>query len=94
MPVLPPTEEIDLSQKRRGDLHEAHAAAQDRGCKAGQVADHAAAEGDDEIAPLDPELKQALAQRGELGKALRRLARLQDDGASVQTLLLESGLQS
>ena len=52
MPVLPPTEEIDLREQCRRDLHEAHPAAKDRGREAGEIAHHAAAEGDDEVAAL------------------------------------------
>ena len=44
---------IDLGEERGRDLDEVDAAAQDRGGKAGEVADDAAAEGDDAIAALD-----------------------------------------
>ena len=54
---------IDLRQQRGRHLHEAHAAAQDAGGKAGEIADDAAAQGDDEIAALEAHLEQPLAQR-------------------------------
>ena len=52
---------VDLGEQRGRQLHHAHAAPQDAGGKAGQVADHAAAQRNDAIAPLDAELEQALA---------------------------------
>ncbi len=63
MPVLPPTDEFHLRQQRRRNLHEADAATQDRRGKSCKVADDAAAQGDDEIAALEAQLEQALAQR-------------------------------
>ena len=50
---------VDLGQQRGRHLHDADAAPQDAGGEAGQVADHAAAEGDDAVAALDAELEQA-----------------------------------
>ena len=44
---------IDLRQQRCGDLHEIDAAFDEAGGEAGEIADDAAAEGDDEIAALD-----------------------------------------
>ena len=44
---------IHLRQQRGRHLHEIDAAAQDRGRKAGEIADHAAAERNDEIVALD-----------------------------------------
>ena len=67
---------VDLSEQRGRDLHEADAAAQDAGGKAREIADHAAAERHDEIAALEADLEQALAQRGQLAEAFRRLAGL------------------
>ena len=52
---------IDLRQQRGRHLHEIDAAAQDRGGKAGEIADHAAAERDDEIVALDFRRDQRLA---------------------------------
>ena len=40
---------IDLGHERRGDLHVAHAALVGGGTEAGQVADHSAAQGDDDV---------------------------------------------
>ena len=54
---------VDLRQQRGRDLHEAHAATHDAGGEAGEIADHAAAERDHEIAALEPHLEQALRQR-------------------------------
>ena len=44
---------IDLRQERGRDLHEVHAAPRDRRGKAGEVADHAAAEREDDVAALE-----------------------------------------
>ena len=85
---------IHLREQRGRDLHEAHAAAQDRRGKAGEVADHAAAERHDEIAALEAQLEQALAQGLEHAEALRRLAGLQDDGAGKEPGLLQRGLRA
>ena len=53
--------EIDLRQQRRRDLHQAHAAFQDAGGESRQVADDAAAQRDDEIAALQPQVQQRVA---------------------------------
>ena len=84
---------VHLRQQRGRDLHEAHAAAQDGRGEAGEVADHAAAERDDEIAALEAQLEQALAQRLELAEALRRLAGRQDDRADVAAARLQRRLE-
>ncbi len=84
---------VHLRQQRGRDLHEAHAAAQDRRRKAGEVADDAAAQRDDEIAAFEAELEQALAQRLQLAKALGRLARRQRDRADVAAVLLQGRFQ-
>ena len=52
---------IDLRQQRGRHLHEIDAAAQDRGGKAGEIADHAAAERDDQIVALDLRRDQRFA---------------------------------
>ncbi len=44
---------IHLRQQRRGDLHEADAAADDRSREACQVADHAAAESQHDVAAFE-----------------------------------------
>ena len=61
---------IDLRQQRRRDLHEIHAAPHDAGGKAGEIADHAAAKRQHDIAALEPRLEQALDHLVELRKAL------------------------
>ena len=91
MPVLPPTEEFDLGEQGRGDLHEADAAAENARGKAGKVADHAAAKGNDDIAALDAELEQTLAHIGEHGEALAMLAGGNHDVAEKE--LSEARLQ-
>ena len=58
-PGLAADRRIDLRQQRGRHLHEIDAAAQDRGGKAGEIADHAAAERDDEIVALDLRRDQA-----------------------------------
>ncbi len=77
---------VDLGEKRRRDLHKAHATAQDARGKSGEVADHAAAEGDDEIAALESDLEKALAKWREIAEALRPFAGLQDDLAGETAL--------
>ncbi len=63
-----------MGEERRRHLHVGAAALQDGRGEAGEVADHAAAEGDDMIAPLDAEPEQPLDQRLEVRPALGRLA--------------------
>ena len=70
---------IDLGEQRRRHLDEADAAAHDPGGEAGEVADHAAAEGEHGVAPLDPRLEQRLDHGLERGEALRPLAGRHDD---------------
>ena len=70
---------IDLRQQRGRHLHEIDAAAQDRGRKAGEIADHAAAERDDEIVALDLRGDQGLADLFEAGIGLGALAFLDHD---------------
>ena len=81
---------IDLGQQRGRHLHDADAAPQDAGGEAGQVADHAAAKGDDAVAALDAELEQALAERRQHGEALARLARAHHHLAEQKALLVEA----
>ena len=52
---------IDLRQQRGRHLHEIDAAAQDRRGKAGEIADHAAAERDHQIVALDLRRDQRFA---------------------------------
>ena len=84
---------IDLGQQRGRHLHDADAAPQDAGGKAGQIADHAAAKRDDAIAPLDAKLEQAFAERRQHGEALARLAGADHGLAEKQALSIEARLQ-
>ena len=61
MPVLPPTEESTCASSVVGTCTKSSAAAHDRGGEAGEVADHAAAERDHEIAALDARREQRVA---------------------------------
>ena len=61
MAVLPPTEEFDLGQQGGRDLHEVDAALVDRRREPGEVADHAAAERDDQVAAVQLEGQQPVA---------------------------------
>ena len=70
---------IDLRQQRGRHLHEIDAAAQDRRRKAGEIADHAAAERNHQIVALDLGRDQRLGDLFEAGIGLRPLAFLDDD---------------
>ena len=70
---------IDLRQQRGRHLHEIDAAAQDRRGKAGEIADHAAAERDHQIVALDLGRDQRLGDLLEAGIGLRALAFVDDD---------------
>jgi hypothetical protein len=72
---------IDLGKQGRGDLHEAHAAAQDARGKAGQIANHAAAEGDDEVAALQAQRQKLLAQWLQFTETLGFFSCRKDHGA-------------
>ena len=52
---------IDLRQQRGRHLHDVEAAAQDRGGKAREIADHAAAERDHHVVALDARIEQPVA---------------------------------
>ena len=84
---------VDLGEQGRRHLHEADAAAQDRSGEAREIADHAAAERDDEIAALQAHPQQPLAQRAELAEALGRLAGRQHDRAGQPVLRPEACLE-
>ena len=84
---------IHLGQQRGGHLHDADAAPQDAGGEAGQIADHAAAERDDAIAPLDAELEQAFAEGSQHGEALACLAGADHRLAEKQALSIKARLQ-
>src|SRR5262249_46921575 len=65
---------VDLCEKRGRYLHEADAAFDASRGKTGQVASHAAAEGNDGMFPLNTKIKKRAADTLESGKALRALA--------------------
>ena len=65
---------VDLRQKRRRHLHEAHAAAQDGSGKSGDVADHPTAQRHDEVAALHPAVQKPVQAPLQLPPALRRFA--------------------
>ena len=73
-PGLAADRAVDLGEQRRRHLHEADAAAQDRGGEAGEVADDAAAEGEDEVVAVDLRGDQPLDGALEPGPALGGLA--------------------
>ena len=58
---------IYLGQQGGGDLHEIDAALVDRRREPGQVADHAAAEGHDQVAAVELQRQQTVRQFLELG---------------------------
>jgi hypothetical protein len=70
---------VDLRQQRCRHLHEIDTAAHDRRGKAGEIADYAAAERDDEIVALDFRCDQRFGNFLEARIALRPLAFLNDD---------------
>ena len=45
---------IDLGEEGRGYLDEAHASPDDAGGEAGEIADHSAAKGNDDVAAFEP----------------------------------------
>ncbi len=92
-PGLAADRRIDLGQQGGRHLHDADSAPQDAGGEAGQVSHHAAAEGDDAVAALHPELEQPLRERSEHGKALARLAGLDHHLAEQEPLLSEARLE-
>ena len=81
-PGLAADRAVDLGEERRRDLDEADAAAHHRRGEAGEVADHPAAEGDDEVVAADLLGDQPFHGALELGPALGRLAgrQLEDRG--------------
>src|SRR3546814_8516685 len=61
---------VDLGEEGGRDLDEMAATINDRRGETDEVADHAAAEGDDMVAPLDAERQQPVDQGGEGSPAL------------------------
>ena len=76
---LAPHRRIDLGEQAGRDLDEVAAALEDRRREADQIADHAAAQRDDVIAPFDPAFEQRIAKPGQFVPALGSLARRQHD---------------
>ena len=70
---------IDLREQRRRHLDEAHAAPHDAGGKAGEVADHAAAEGEDDVAALEPRGEQRVDDLSSAAKLFDAFAGRDDD---------------
>ena len=83
---------VDLRQQRRRHLHEIDAAAHAGRGKAGEIADDAAAERDDQIAALDARVDDRLADAVEAGVALGALARGDADGGEVDAGGCKRGL--
>ena len=69
---------------------EVDAAPQDRGREAGQVADHAAAEGDDEIAALDAFAEKPFGQLFQFGERLCAFTRCQADCRMMDACAVET----
>ena len=83
---------IDLRQQRGRHLHEIDAAAQDRRRKAGEIADHAAAERNHQIVALDPGRDQRLRDLGETGIGFRAFALVDHDVRRSDAGLRQRGL--
>ena len=81
---------IDLGQQRRGDLQEAESAGVGGGDEAGQVADHAAADGHDDRLAIGAEFQHALPQAGGHFDRLALLARLDDHHVDLDVLLAKA----
>ena len=84
---------IDLRQQRCGNLDETHAPPQAGGGKAGEVADHAAAERDQKIAALHARCEGRLAKLSEMGVILGRFARGQHEMVMAHARRIEARLQ-
>ena len=82
---------IDLRQQRRRHLHVVEPAPHDRCGKAREIADHAAAERNDEIVALDAVPDQLVAERRKMRERFRALARRQHDGGSLVGRLCHCG---
>ncbi len=70
---------VHLCQQACGDLCEVHATAQHACSKAGQVADHAAAKGNDQIAAFDARIQQVSQQGLKLIEVFRLLTSGQNE---------------
>ncbi|MNV10647.1 hypothetical protein D3C71_1011830 [compost metagenome] len=80
---------VDLRQKRGRDLHKAHAAAHDTGCKTGKVADHAAAERDHRVIALDTGRQHHVADGCQMIEAFGLLTGRQRQRDSFDTVGLQ-----
>ena len=81
MPVLPPTEESTWASSDVGIWMNSTPRRRTAAANPGQIADHAAAEGDDRVAALDAGGQQARrTEPFKLGEGLGALAGGQDDG--------------
>ncbi len=91
-PGLAADRRIDLRQQRGRHLHEIDAAAQDRGRKACEIADHAAAERDHQIVALDLRRYQRFADLFEPGIGFRSFAFVDNDARRGDAGLRQRGL--
>ena len=91
MPVLPPTERIDLGQQGGRHLDEVDAAQQRRGGKAGEVADHAAAQRHQRGLAVGPLVEQRVHQPAEGRELLAALACRHGDERCRDAGLVERG---
>ena len=85
---------VDLREQRRGRLDEVDAAQQKARGEAGDVADHAAAQRDDQRAAFRAQVEQAVEQAAELVPVLGRLARRQLDAMGGDARGGEAGFQA
>ncbi len=92
-PVLPPLGRIDLSEKARWKLDEAHSAPHRRGGKAREIADDAAAKGEDQIAALKLCGDQGVTDFGIVRIGFRRFPRRDDDGGVANPSRIERFFQ-
>src|SRR3546814_6491703 len=76
------------------DLHEVEAAQGDSGGKAGEVADHAAAQRHQRCRALDLAIEELADQPTELVEALRAIARRHDQALVPQAGIVEPALQA
>ncbi len=84
---------IDLRQHGGRNLHEIHAAPQARGGEAGEIAHHAAAERDQQVAALHARVQRGFAKLLEVRKILGRFAGRQDQAAVAHAGGVEAGFE-
>lgn len=85
IPVLPPTETVDLCQERGRHLDETHPALDDRGGEPGEVADHPAADRDQMVAARNPEVQERIDQDLQRRPTLPTFAGGQQDCGAFET---------